>query len=234
MFALSNRLLDNDAIDESAEYYTEELIEIIPLESLMPSWNRAKRNSKSSFAPNAFDMIRAFGELEADQKAANERKRAEAVAGNPILLCGHYELHTGDKARGEIYGDPFQNGKDEKFPCPSCRREDNEDWKKLQISLYGEHQHKTVITPDVDPQFRKSIFVSPIEEIIDPKVGEQLAVEYNDLLYRKTTDADTRKLYFAVFDEGGNCFKYASRPAHTFSLKSFRKTIEQYRESAAK
>lgn len=158
------------------------------------------------------------------------KKQSESEQSAP--QCSNDRNHIDDKGNTKIIS-LFDLDRDEIAPCFFCRYDDYKKWRKNQASLYDEHQPKTII-PQVNDKPRSSLFVSPVEEIIDAKEAEKLVLEYNELLYKIASDEETRKQYFVIFDEGGNCFKYANRPAHTFSLKAFIKTIEQYRESSAK
>lgn len=229
VFILSNRQIINAELIEASQIWTDTLFEIVPGERLVASFNRAVRNNKSSFAPNAFDLINAWREVEAEETARRAEIEKERAEKNPVLRCPQKMSHV--SSEGKIYIN-LHGDADVLAPCPFCRTEDFENWKKTEIALYG--QPKTVTLPEIsksvyEPAFQNSPYQ---EEIISDEEARALTTEHNHLLgalYDEQAVADL----LVIFDEGGNCFRHPKRFIPQYTAKDMRERIERYKQILA-
>ncbi|HEX8637913.1 MAG TPA: hypothetical protein VF692_07625 [Pyrinomonadaceae bacterium] len=141
LYSLTNRARIQSEMEEDSKIWRDALIAIVPIKMLKTCFERARDNTKSSFAPNYFDVKNEWLALESEIKNAEQKKLQTELDNDPVLRCSNKNLHQNDK--GDVWRSFSLDQPDELVPCETCRFDDFLKWKRTQIALYGEHQPLT-------------------------------------------------------------------------------------------
>jgi hypothetical protein len=208
--------------------WTDLLIDEVPLDWLPDLYKRAAWNHPNSHMVNAFDLIAEY-RVKREEIAA-EKKRLEDLEAeqNPILRCTqkkrHLRYETGDP--GNVIAYNYYSEKDEIMPCPHCRADDLENWKKTQLALYGEVKRNPI---EVSPSQAVEKILKTEEVYLSAMEAKEITDEYNALV-EKIVDENSRPFVFMIFDEGVNRFRHPNRADILFTADNMRKKIESYQK----
>jgi hypothetical protein len=137
VFVLANRPLVNAEMNEASEVWRDTLFDVVPLNSLKAAFDRAIKNHKSSFAVNAFDLLNAWRELEAEEAAEVERLKQIEKDANRVQFCDNRKQHI--NADGStLVCNPFNFNEEIEMPCMYCRPQAFADARLRFIKKHGE------------------------------------------------------------------------------------------------
>lgn len=114
---LSERDLGERALD-----WLDALEGTIPEDRIRDAFARALKNHSSSYPINAFDMLAAWKDIEAEETAAAETLRIaeESKPENRVANCREKKYHVGEGGYQKICN-PFNFNEEIVLPCRICR-----------------------------------------------------------------------------------------------------------------
>jgi hypothetical protein len=222
-------LSELDLADRAMDWQDELELEI-PRERLPDAVRRARKNHKSSFALNLYEILNAWEEITGEETAERQKQIERERFKNPTLACLNEKYHINGK--GEVLSDLFNAGNDEVSPCPVCREEDYKNWRKTQIALYGEHL-PTIVKPAQERnalEIAGNLFLDKLKVKISPEEIADLEFEYNSLVTDLVPDESARKNLLIVWDEGAEIFKHPNSALLTFTPEVIKKKIADYKK----
>jgi hypothetical protein len=131
---MSNRKVEPGELNNMVRVWHESLSEIIPLEKLSGAFKRAMATHQSSFPVNAFDILKNFHELEAEEKDAARKESEKPTTENRVKNCIFYKEHKDDALRPELIGGI--EGEEVLLPCPVCRPSQYDRRRREEYAKY--------------------------------------------------------------------------------------------------
>jgi hypothetical protein len=223
-------LSELDLADRAMDWQDELELEI-PRERLPDAVRRARKNHKSSFALNLYEILTAWEEITAEEIADRQKQLQRERFENPTLACSNEKYHV--NKQGDVFSDLFNTGTDEVSPCPVCREDEYKKWRKTQIALYGEHL-PTIIKPAQEfntLEAAGNLFLAKLKPQISAEEIADLEFEHNSLVTDLVPDEKARRDLLIVWDEGARCFCSEQFRSQTFTPDVIRKKIEGYKKA---
>lgn len=212
-----------------SEDWTDILIDEVPLEWLPDLYKRAAWNHPNSHMVNAFDLIAEYKTKR--EEIAVEKARIEAIEAekNPSLRCTQVKRHVQTQGHdlAFIVAYNYYSEKDELLPCPHCRTQAFEEWKKMQNALYGEVKRNPI---EVSPSEAVEKILKVEEVYLTQEEAINIQESYNELVFALVDDETARNNLYVTFDEGANRFRHAHTAAILFTADDMRKKIESYKK----
>ncbi len=164
-------------MQENSAVWRDVLFNTVPMIRLDDSFRRAIKNNRNSFAPNAFDLLNAFREIQTEEIKIKTEALGE--------VCPDEKAHLNKQREVVIYS--LFTDTDELVPCKTCRIADYEKWRKNQASLYGEMQPLTKLQKLTENRIYANlkdpaeILNRAINEVTAKMVKVAGTAEYDDL-----------------------------------------------------